>query len=1200
MPSASQPVGPVRDVLVPRLKAVRAVVFDTDGVILDSARVHAAAWKAAFDVCLGEPGDGQRPFDAREDYRRHVDGKSRFDGARAFLDSRGVDLPPGEPGDEPGCGTVWAVAARKEAAFTAALAEHGIEAWPGTVRLLRALRAEGVPFAAVSASRHARDLLGRAGVLPLFATVVDGNDAARRHLPGKPDPALFLEAAARLGVAPEEAAVVEDALAGVEAGRRGGFGLVVGVDRVRGPETAADLRNHGAVVVVTDLAELLDEPAGAEDGAAGPHAAGPHAAGAKAAGPGAAGSPGTAGPEAAGPETARPEAAGPEATEHRAHEPRRAAPHQDTDPGRAHHTHPPRPHPDHTHPEPSRPEHPRPEHPRPEHPRPERTRRADRRGHGPQSIWAPEHQPHWMWEYEGYDPARERLREALCTLGNGYFATRGAAPETDADDVHYPGTYIAGLYNRLVSTVAGREVENEDMVNLPNWLPLRYRPHPYGTQGGPWLTPDDPGLTEYRQRLDLRTGILHRTLVYAVPGGGRLRVEQDRFVHMADPHLAGMRTEFTAEDWAGELEVESALDGAVGNTGVARYRELDGSHLSAVHTGVTEPDTNWLWCRTITSDVRIALAARTRATPPVQARPHLTDRGAAQFLTLPLTPGATAAVEKTAALHTSRDHAISDPLGAAVDRVTRAPAIADGLLDSHRTAWEHLWRRAELEVPGEAGRILHLHQFHVLQTLSPHSAGLDVGVPARGLHGEAYRGHVFWDELFVLPYLNLHCPEVSRALLEYRHRRLPAACRAAADAGRRGARYPWQSGSDGREETQELHLNPRSGRWLPDHSRLQHHVGSAVAYNVWQYCQASGDTEFLHTKGAEMVLQIARYWASAAVLDTSCDRYRICCVVGPDEYHEAYPGATEPGLDDNAYTNVTAAWVLCRALDLAATLPEPRRRELLERIRLDEDELALWDDVSRRLRVPFHRDAATGERVISQFEGYGELAELDWDGYRARYGDIRRLDRILEAEGDTVNRYQASKQADVLMLGYLFSTGELCALLRHMGYGLDAATWRRTVDYYLHRTSHGSTLSGLVHAWVLARVRREDAWTYGQEALIGDVADVQGGTTPEGIHLGAMAGTLDLVQRGLTGMETREDALWLDPVPLPELSEFGFSMRYRGHWGVGLHVRGERLRISVPDSDESPIDVVLRDRSLSVAPGQSRSLRLRGGGRAAS
>ncbi|GKQ41489.1 glycoside hydrolase family 65 protein [Streptomyces sp. A012304] len=777
------------------------------------------------------------------------------------------------------------------------------------------------------------------------------------------------------------------------------------------------------------------------------------------------------------------------------------------------------------------------------------------------------------WEYEGYAATQERLRESLCTLGNGYFATRGALPECVADEVHYPGTYAAGVYNRLTSEVAGRRVENEDMVNLPNWLPLRFR-----LPGQDWITPDTATVLEHRLVLHPPSGRLERRTRFALGDGRALSVRQQRLVHMGDPHLAALRTEFTADGFGGDLEVEAALDGGVTNAGVPRYHDLDGRHLTHVHTGDTDSGTVWLRCRTRTSDIRIGLAGRLTADAPVTVQ-HTPPR-AVQRLYLPLVAGRTVTVDKTVALHTSHDPAISDPLHAAVDRVDAAPGF-DELLESHITAWDQLWRRAELDVPGESGRILRLHLFHLLQTLSPHTAGLDVGVPARGLHGEAYRGHVFWDELFVLPYLNLHLPEVSRALLDYRHRRLEPACAAARETGRRGAMYPWQSGSDGREETQRLHLNPRSGRWLPDHSRLQHHVGSAIAYNVWRYCEAAGDIEFLHTKGAEMLLQIARFWADSAVYDERLGRHRIRGVVGPDEYHDAYPGALGPGLDDNTYTNVMAAWVLARALDLLGTLPEPRRRELVEWTGLDGGELEHWDDVSRTLHVPFHAG------VVSQFDGYGELAELDWEGYRQRYGDIRRLDRILEAEGDTVNRYQASKQADVLMLGYLFSPAVLRGLFDRLRVPMDDDVWRRTVDYYLHRTSHGSTLSGIVHGWVLARARRAEAWKFCQEALQGDIADVQGGTTGEGIHLGAMAGTCDLVQRGLTGLEARDGALWLDPVPLPELSSYCFTLQYHGNWGVRLRLERLHLEIAVPASDPSPIDVRLPGRGVGVQPGET-------------
>src|SRR5919204_525114 len=193
--------------------------------------------------------------------------------------------------------------------------------------------------------------------------------------------------------------------------------------------------------------------------------------------------------------------------------------------------------------------------------------------------------------------------------------------------------------------------------------------------------------------------------------------------------------------------------------------------------------------------------------------------------------------------------------------------------------------------------------------------------PAPGWHGEPSRGHVFWDELFVFPFLAFQRPILASALLDYRHARLGAARAAARAAGYQGAMFPWQSGSNGREETQQVHLNPKSGRWLPDHSRNQRHVNIAIAYNVWQHYLITGSIGFLRFVGAELLVDIARFWASIATYDAEQDRYEIRGVMGPDEYHEGYPASDEQGLRNNTYTNVMAVWVLQRALEALEELP---------------------------------------------------------------------------------------------------------------------------------------------------------------------------------------------------------------------------------------------------------------------------------------
>jgi alpha,alpha-trehalase len=790
----------------------------------------------------------------------------------------------------------------------------------------------------------------------------------------------------------------------------------------------------------------------------------------------------------------------------------------------------------------------------------------------------------WVLVYEGFDPAQEGLREALCTLGNGYFATRGAAPEARADEVHYPGTYVAGCYDRLVTEVAGRSVENEDIVNVPNWLPVAFR-----LADGEWFDVRRLELLGYRQELDLRRGVLTR-IVRARDAAGRVtQVAQRRFVDMFQPHLAALEITIVGENWSGPIEVRSALDGTVINAGVARYRGLRGDHLAPVEQGAVDDDGVYVQVQTRQSRIIVAEVARTRVMldrrrvsdrPQVVANPGHIEQG----WSVELEQGACLIVEKVVALHTSRDHAISEPGLAASAAVEDLGGFAD-LLADHVLAWDQLWRRFDLPLTGqpEAELALRLHIFHLLQTVSLNSIGLDCGVPARGLHGEAYRGHIFWDELFIFPLLNLRLPVLTRSMLDYRFRRLAQARRAARREGRAGAMFPWQSGSDGREETQTVHLNPRSERWLPDNSRLQRHNGIAVAHNAWSYYQVTGDVEFLRFRAAPMIIEVARFLADLANYNEALDRYEIKGVMGPDEYHDGYPGADVPGLDNNAYTNVMTVWVVSRALEILGLLPDQQAQELQAHLRLTTNELDRWNDIARKMRVCFQ-----GDGVIEQFEGYERLEELDWLDYQERYGDIQRLDRILEAESDSTNRYKVSKQADVLMILYLLSATEVREIFHRLGYPFDPdEDMRANVEYYLARTSHGSTLSWVVHSWVLARLDRRRSWELFLQALRSDIADIQGGTTHEGIHLGAMAGTVDLIQRCYGGVEARGDVLWFDPALPEELPDLRFLLHYRGH-RVDVVIARDRLQVLVLPALAPPIRVGFDGEVVELGGGASK------------
>ena len=267
----------------------------------------------------------------------------------------------------------------------------------------------------------------------------------------------------------------------------------------------------------------------------------------------------------------------------------------------------------------------------------------------------------------------------------------------------------------------------------------------------------------------------------------------------------------------------------------------------------------------------------------------------------------------------------------------------------------------------------------------------------------------------------------------------------------------------------------------------------------------------------------------------------------------------------------------------AASRPPPHRAGRAAQAGFRE-ELDRWEEVSRKLRVCFH----DGD-IISQFEGYGDLQELDWDGLRRRHGNIRRLDRILDIEGDSPNRYKASKQADVLMLFYLLSADELrgCWSGSATDWPPDAIP-RNAFNYYFLEDPHGRDPVRGGQRLGARLPDRQRSWRFFAEALASDLHDVQGGTTAEGIHLGAMAGTVDLAQRCYTGLETREDVLWLNPSLPEELDGLDFDARYRGNWGINLHLTPDWLRVSVPASCAAPVRIGVKGEVVELVPGTNR------------
>ncbi|MCI0752301.1 glycoside hydrolase family 65 protein [Teichococcus vastitatis] len=772
--------------------------------------------------------------------------------------------------------------------------------------------------------------------------------------------------------------------------------------------------------------------------------------------------------------------------------------------------------------------------------------------------------------YTRYEPDDEGRREVLLALGNGRLSLRGTACWAEADETHYPGTYLAGLYNRLPDLIEGEPVNNESLVNLPNGLLLNFRVE--GERR--WFAPEAVQILRYRHALDGGTGITRREVLFEDGEGRRTALTEDRLVSMAQPHLAALRLEIAPQNWSGRLEVRAAIEGDVINGSVNCLRPFASRHLEAV-----SPEARngllLVSARTRTSRIVVAVAARTRIHGAAEQAWPVTATACriAETLHVPAGPGAPAVVEKTLCVHSGGDAAAR-----ALAELRDAPGFA-ALRDAHGAAWAPLRQRIGVEAePADLGCALRLGTVRILQTVSPHSRHRDVGFPSRGWQ-EAYRGQIFWDETLVLPFLATRLPELARQLLDYRRARLPDAKRNAEEAGLRGALYPWRSASDGGEHTPRFQWNPLSRRFMPDHTRLQRHIGAAVALNVWHYAMTTGDDDFLFGDGAEMILEIARCFNSLARRDEATGRYSIAGVVGPDEFHVQYPGAPEPGLRDNAYTNVMAAWTLGCALRLLDRLPPQRAAALRAALALDEAELRRWDAVSRRLRLVF--DAGG---VLLPFDGFDRLEPFDAEAFEAEHPG-ERPDLGLEKSGDSINRYQRTKQADTLMLRYLLSHGALEQVLERLGYPMDAAQWRRTAQHDLARMSHDSSLSELVCAAALAPLDPAASWSAFSRTLRAEHNPSGPTASSDGAHLGSLGGALDVLQRHYLGFGLDWDRILLNPAPPAELGPVRLALRCRfGRFTLDWGGEGV-LRLRSDGGNAGPVPVVHASGTTLLPPG---------------
>lgn len=790
----------------------------------------------------------------------------------------------------------------------------------------------------------------------------------------------------------------------------------------------------------------------------------------------------------------------------------------------------------------------------------------------------------WKLVYTSFRAEDEKLRESLCTLGNGYVGVRGACLHNDADDVHYPGTYVSGLYNTLSTYISGKTVYNEDLVNLPNGLFLTFK-----IEEGDWFSLSEVDILSFRQELNIKEGVLSRKIKFKDKAGHITLLNEKRIVSMVQSHLTSVRLTIKPLNYSKTVTVKSKIDGTVINWNVKRYRKLNSKHLKI--SSLKKAGSNYvvLNAQTNQSKVKISEAAKIRVFDDKrELKPKITvnkiegkvGKAIEQEFSLNLKKLHSYTIEKNLVLYISSDKGVKNPGSSAVKEV-KSSARFEKLLEKHIAAWSQLWEKFDIKIKRDVSSqfILRWHIFHLLQTASFNTCDMDVGFSARGLHGEAYRGHIFWDELFVLFFYNLHFPEISKSILLYRYRRLKAARKYAEDSGFKGAMFPWQSGSSGKEESQELHLNPVSGKWGPDYSRRQRHISFDIAHNVWQYWRHTDDLDFLNSYGAEIILSVAQFGASLARYNKKDGRYHTYGVMGPDEFHEKYSGSESAGLTDNAYTNFMIVWTLMKAEEILSAISSGKAKSLKKKLGLTGKEIDLWRDIKNKMKIIISK-----EGIIEQFKDYFKLKEVDWKKYKKKYGDIHRMDRILKAEGKSPDSYKVSKQADVLMIFYLFSLREINDIFNQLGYPFRKSMLRKNFDYYEKRTSHGSSLSRVVHGFIaqlLGKKKRALKWF--QEVMDTDIHDIQGGTTPEGIHTGTMGGSIDIVMKCFAGIHLSGDQVCINPNLPQKWTTLDLSFLYRKVW-FSLSISKNKLKLFLDPTTSTKNKPVVKIGNRTYTP----------------
>lgn len=745
--------------------------------------------------------------------------------------------------------------------------------------------------------------------------------------------------------------------------------------------------------------------------------------------------------------------------------------------------------------------------------------------------------PQWLLVDEGFMLPREHETESLFAIANGYIGNRGSLAEGSA--LSAPATFIAGIFEEFDTPGSVPQ-----LMVLPDWTGVRiWIDHqPLSMQVGEVL--------EHRRILDFRRGMLWREWRHRDPKGRITRIVAFRLASLADRHLLLHSVTLVPENYTSLVRFESCMevtDGAISLLAPEWTARKDSARPNVLPLALRVPGRDTTVAFGLTSHmVHSAHGAGCRSM-------HRTPTKITEHCEIELQAGTECHLHRSVSVFTSRDQA--DPFHRSMEHLRSVvPKGISAAVSGHAAQWETRWSTADIEVEGDdwLQHALRFAEYHLISAANPEDSRVSIG--ARTLSGPGYKGHIFWDtETYMVPFFIFTHPPSARALLEYRYHTLDAARNKARHFGLRGAMYPWESADTGRETTPERIIAPNGEVLIVPNGKLEVHITADIAFAIWQYWQCTGDDDFFVSYGAEIMLESARFWASRGAIEQD-GRYHLRHVIGPDEYHE--------DVDDDAYTNLMAAWNLRHGAETAKLLQQrwpDHWQSLAARLQVTPDEVSQWQEFASAMFAPFNPNTL----LYEQFSGYFKREHVDLKKYEPRSA---AMDTILGH--DRIQMTDIVKQADVVLATFLLSD-EIPPEVR-------ATNFR----YYEPRTGHGSSLSPSIHALIAARIGDNDlAARYLKQAAEIDLGNNMGNAAG-GVHAAALGGLWQAMVFGFAGLRTHSDGMSFAPNLLPHWRRLSFPLQWRSR-GLQVRIESGAIRIGVVGGE--PLRLSLEGGSDVVA-----------------